>query len=43
VIDGFKDPARVARYFISKKKRQELGWQAGGMIQSLSESCPAES
>jgi len=40
VIDSHRDPARVARYFISKKTRQELGYQAMGFKQSLSNTCP---
>jgi hypothetical protein len=40
VVDGYTDPALVARYYIAKKGRQELGYLAGGIAQSLSDSCP---
>lgn len=41
VVDGYTDPALVARYYISKKGRKELGYIAGGITQSLSKICPA--
>jgi hypothetical protein len=41
VIDAYKDPARMARYYISKKSRQELGYVAMGIAQSLASTCPS--
>jgi hypothetical protein len=43
VIDGFREPGQVARYFIAKKSRAELGYEAIGIIQSLGSRCPVES
>jgi hypothetical protein len=40
VIEVYRDPARVARYFISKESRAELGYEAMGIVQSLSKTCP---
>jgi hypothetical protein len=42
VVDAYTDPALVARYYIAKKGRKELGYLAGGISQSLSESCPID-
>jgi hypothetical protein len=42
VVDAHTDPALVARYYIAKNGRKELGYLAGGISQSLSESCPTE-